>query len=108
MLKYNLIKRLYSIRFSLRFLITLQLNTSQIWLIRIIHSVFPHFLSSLTKKEHNNANHNKNNPMTTRKMVMGGLLLSAGKEDVTSVSILFESVTRSVAGFVIGSVTGSV
>lgn len=46
--------------------------------------------------------------MTTRKMVMGGLLLSAGKEDVTSVSILFDSVTRSVAGSVIGSVTGSV
>ena len=46
--------------------------------------------------------------MTTRKMVMCGLLLSAGKEDVTSVSVLFDSVTGSVAGFVIGSVTGSV
>ena len=62
----------------------------------------------MTKKEYNNANHNKNNPMTTRKMVMCGLFLSAVKEDVTSVSILFDSVTGSVAGFVIGSVTGSV
>lgn len=39
---------------------------------------------------------------------MCGLFLSAVKEDVTSVSILFDSVTGSVAGFVIGSVTGSV
>ena len=56
--------------------------------------------------------------MTTRKMIMSGLVLSAGKDDVGQIGISFGPVIGSVAGSVIrvfvlekfhpGSVTGSV
>ena len=76
------------------------------------------FFFLLTKTEHSKTNHNKNNPMTTRKMIMSGLVLSAGKDDVGQIGISFGPVIGSVAGSVIrvfvlekfhpGSVTGSV
>ena len=86
--------------------------------MRTIHIVFSHFLSLLTKTEHNKTNYSKNNPMTTRKMIMGDLLSSAGKDDIRQIGISFGLVIGSVAGSVItvfvlekfhpGSVTGSV